>query len=71
MKGDKLNFQSPKSLTAIIHVRFHYKEEQGKEASDSEIAMMSRILDHASELPKDQQEILVKFAEYLEKLKKG
>ena len=71
MKEDKVNFQSPKSLTAIVHVRFHYKEEQGKEASDSEIAMMGRVLDHASELPKSQQEILAKFVEYLEKLRKG
>ena len=57
----------PKSLTAIVHVRFHYKELETKPVGGGEIEIMSRILDQASELPPKQQEILVKFADYLNK----
>ena len=60
----------PKSLTAVVHVRF--KESETQEVDASEIEMMSKILDQASEMPPDLQEILAKFAEYLGTLgKKG
>lgn len=60
--------ESPKSLTAIVHVRFHYKEPETKLVSESELEMLGRILDRASELPPEQQEIMVKFAKYLAEL---
>lgn len=57
--------KTPKSLTAVVHVKFHYKEPEMKSISESEIEMVSRILNHASEMPAEYQEILIKFADYL------
>lgn len=63
-------FESPKSLTATIYVRFHYKETETKPLTESETAMINSILDKASLLPPNQQEILIKFADYLNQLGK-
>lgn len=60
---------SPKSLTAIVHVKFHYKEPESKLVREDEIEMLGRILDQSSELPIGLQEILVKFVDYLSKQK--
>ena len=56
--------ESPKSLTAVIHVRFHYREAETK-ATESSIETLSKLLDHASELSPEYQELLVKFANHL------
>lgn len=61
--------QSPKSLTATVHIRFHYYEPEGKPADESQVEMMNRILDHASELDPSLQELLISFANYLSELK--
>jgi len=37
--------KSPKSLTAIVHVKFHYKEPETKPVGPGEIEMMARVLD--------------------------
>lgn len=58
----------PKSLTAVIHVRFNYKEPEVKSPSEGETQIMGRILDHASELSAEKQELLVKFANYISHL---
>jgi len=60
-------FQSPKSLTAVVHVRFHYEEPTSKSPSESEVEILSRLMDQASELEPSLQEILVQFAEHLKK----
>lgn len=57
--------QTPKSLTAVVHVKFHYKEPEMKSVSEGEIEMVSRMLNHASEMPVEYQEILIKFADHL------
>jgi len=62
--------ESPKSLTAVVHVKFHYKEPQTKPVSEPEIEMLSPILDKASELAPGLQETLVRFADYLIQLRK-
>lgn len=64
--------QSPKSLTATIHVRFHYSEPETKEtkSNQGQVEIMAQILDRASELDPDLQEMLVKFADYLNRLGK-
>ena len=59
--------ESPKSLTAVVHVRFHYKELETKPIGEGEIEIMSRILDRTSELPPELQEMVVKFTDYLNK----
>jgi len=57
--------QSPKSLTATIHVRFHYENPDGKLAATADTETIHRILDQAADMEPDLQEILVRFANYL------
>jgi len=59
--------ESPKSLTAIVHIRFHYKEQETKPVGEGEIEIMSRILDRTSELSPELQEMVVNFTDYLNK----
>lgn len=50
-------FQSPKSLTATIHVRFHYKEEeQQKPPDESGLQIINRLLDKAGGLEPELQD---------------
>lgn len=60
--------EKPKSLTAVVHVNFNYGESESKKISESEIEILNRILDQAHDLTPDMQEVLVKFAEYMNKL---
>ena len=65
-------FESPKSLTATIYVRFHYKEPEIETAGQGTTKTISRILDQATEMDPDLQELLNKFASYLnEQSQKG
>lgn len=57
--------ESPKSLTATVHVRFHYTEPATKPMSDSQTQMIGKILDQAAEMEPEFQELLLKFTEYL------
>jgi len=60
--------KSPKSLTAVVHMKFHYEDGEGgevKPVSEVDIEMVSRILDKAAGLDPQVQEVLVKFADYL------
>ncbi len=57
--------RTPKSLTATIHVQFHYDEEEPKAAAESEVELVNKILDRTSELEPDFQELLLKFVDYL------
>lgn len=63
-------FESPKSLTATIHVRFDYREPEGKPVDQSQVEMMDRILDQAAGLDPGLQELLVTFASHLRGLSK-
>jgi len=56
---------TPKSLTAIVHVKFNYRESEAKAPDSREIEILSRILDQASSLSPEMQETMVKFADYL------
>lgn len=57
--------ESPKSLTATIHVKFHYKEPEAEPIREGQAEIMNRILDRTSELDPELQELVVKFASYL------
>jgi len=63
--------ESPKSLTAIVHVKFHYIEPKTKPVSEGEIEMMANVLDKTSDLSPEMRDIVVKFAEYLGQVKAG
>jgi len=60
--------QSPKSLTAVVHVRFHYNDEKiNKPPSRQEMELFSQLREQASEMEPDLQEILLQFAGHLKK----
>lgn len=59
----------PKSLTAVIHMTFHYKEGEAKPVAEAEIVILNSVLARASELSPEQQETLLKFADYLNDLR--
>ena len=56
--------KSPKSLTAVIHVRFHYREAETK-TTEGGVEALSKLFDQASELSPEHQELLIKFADHL------
>lgn len=57
-------FESPKSLTATVYVRFHYKQSETK-VEASELELVNKILDQASDMSPERRELLLKFADYL------
>lgn len=61
--------KSPKSLTAVVHVKFHYEEIEPKPVSERDVEMVSQILTKASGLAPELQELLVKFAGHLSQVK--
>lgn len=61
--------RTPKSLTAVVHVDFHYEETNPKPVSERDVEMVSQILAKASGLGPELQECLVKFAGYLSQVK--
>ena len=64
--------ESPKSLTATIYMRFHYKEPETDAPSQGTTKMIGKILDQASEMDPELQDLLNKFASYLkEQSQKG
>lgn len=56
--------QSPKSLTAVVHVTFHYGEET-KPAGEINVELLNQVMNSASEMTPNLQEILAQFADYL------
>jgi len=59
--------QQPKSLTAVIHVKFHYEDGECKPVSEGDMETIGRILEKVSGIEPELQDVLVKFADYLEK----
>lgn len=60
--------ESPKSLTATIHVRFNYKEREAEPIGERQVEIINRILDRTSELDPELQDLVVKFASYLNEI---
>lgn len=60
--------QSPKSLTAVVHVKFHYGEEETKQPGEAQVELLSNVMDSASEMSPELQEVLAQFADYLQKV---
>jgi len=57
----------PRSLTAIVHMRFHYNEEKGRLLGEAEIQLLDELMGRAAGLEPESQELLVKFADYMSK----
>jgi len=64
-----MEFSLPSSLTAIVHVRFHYDEKEKKIVGKAEIQLLDELLGRAGDMDPELQELLVKFADYLNKTK--
>ena len=62
-------FEPPKSLTAVIHIRF--QEPTSKPPAEEELEILNRMMDDANELDPELSEILVQFADYLNKDSSG
>ncbi len=58
--------EAPKSLTAIVHVRFHYEDKKNTELGRAEL--LSKVMERASELNPELQRMLVDFASHVEKV---
>ncbi len=58
--------ETPKSLTAIVHVKFHYDDNRSTEPRRAEL--LSRMLEHAVELKPELQQMLVDFASHMDKV---
>ena len=56
--------ESPKSLTAVIHINFHYRETEA-EATKCGIEALSKLLDQSLELSPEHLELLIKLASRL------
>jgi len=55
----------PKSLTATIHVRFHYKEPEPGQVIAGETKLIDELLVHAGDMAPELQDLLLKFAKSL------
>jgi len=63
----------PKSLTAIVHVRFHY-EDVRRTCGDGEprrAELLSRLVERAADLSPELQKILEEFASQLNEVSNG
>ena len=54
---------SPKSMTAVVHVRF--QEPAGKPPADEEIELLNRVMSQNYELDPKLKEVLDRFADHL------
>ncbi len=62
---------SPKSLTATVHIRFHYAEPVTKPLVEGETELLGKVLEHAADLNPVLQELLIKFANHLKEQSNG
>ena len=62
--------ETPKSLTAVAHVKFNYQEPDAKKP-DAKEEILSRILNQTSSLSPAMQEAVAEFADYLGDLTGG
>ena len=62
-------FEPPESLTAVVHIRF--QEPTSKPPTVEEKEILSRMTGEADELDPELSEILVQFADYINKASPG
>jgi len=63
----------PKSLTAIVHVRFHYEDVKrtGGDGEPRRAELLSRIVERAADLSPELQKILEEFAKQVREVSNG
>ncbi|KKN43824.1 hypothetical protein LCGC14_0699150 [marine sediment metagenome] len=52
----------PRSVTAIVHIRFVSPPEQGKPIGEGETGLLDHLMKQATGLNPEHQEMLVRFA---------
>jgi len=57
--------EPPKSLTAIIHISFRYKEAES-EVATGRVEALNKLLECVSSLNPEHQELPIKFADCLQ-----
>ena len=55
----------PISVTAIVHLKFHFDKESRKIIGEAEIQLIDELMAQASDLDPELQELLLKFANYM------
>jgi len=58
--------EAPKSLTAIVHVKFHYEDNRSTEPR--RVELLSKMLEHAADLKPELQQMLLDFASHMHKV---
>ena len=55
----------PLSMTATIHVKFHYQDTKTKGVEKGDVEMINHILERASGMTDKERTFLTRFADYL------
>jgi len=55
----------PLSMTATIHVKFHYQDTKTKGVEKGDVEMINHILERASGMSPEERTFLTRFAEHL------
>ena len=63
--------KSPRSLTAVVHVKFNYDHTEEALIGESELDLLDLILDKATDMDPQLQELMAKFADFLKKVSGG
>jgi len=60
-----VNIGFPLSMTATIHVKFHYKDTEAKKVEEGDVEMINHILERASGMSDEERTFLTRFAGFL------
>ena len=62
-----VEFTLPSSLTAVVHMRFHYDEKEKKIVGEAEIEVLDELMGRVADLDPELQTLLIKFAVAMKK----
>jgi len=62
-----MELRLPTSMTALINLKFHYDEETGKLSGEVDLQLLDELIGEAKDLQPDLQEILIRFAQSINK----
>jgi len=58
--------QPPRSLTAVVHVKFHYGEAVSEKPDEGQVELLNKLMENTSSLDPELQRILVDFANQMQ-----
>ena len=62
-----MELRLPTSMTALINIKFRYDEETRKLSGEVDLQLLDELMGEAKDLQPDLQEILIRFAQSLNK----